>query len=836
MTECQDGIMGGGTDTQITTECLGDAVSGGGDTHTMDESQDVDMDSGVIIPDAGCLDELTESATQPQPPEPAIDLEELSELASLRNLQLTMEFVQALEAASLDDEHSRLSEDVLERLRNPVTSCPDVSDPDFRLGLDLFLANINSSQDAYTASRSAILRRHPDDDIPSYSQMKQRIAEITGVVPIIHDMCKNSCLAFTGPFRDLESCPECGEPRLDPVTQSAEQHLYTIPLGPQLQAQWRDADSARKMSYRREKTHEILAELEKDGQLPIFKDFLHGSAYLEEVKRGFIKDTDMVVMLSIDGAQLYRHKASDCWIYIWLIFDLAPDQRYIKKSVLCGGFIPGPNKPKIVDSYLFPGLHHLAALQQEGLKIWDASQDATYSADIFFALGTADGPAMAHLNGLVGHNGKHGCHLYCPVVGRREPGGKHYYPAILKPLNYNVEGCCHDDISYASLPPSCSQETYIKNLRYLMALSSEKCFKNRRKQTGISKPSIFLGLKHNKMIGVPGCFGSDIMHLAALNLPDLLINLWHGTFDCDQKDDRSTWTWATLKGRTWQDHGRQVAAATPYLPGSFDRPPRNPAEKISSGYKAWEFLLYLYGLGPGLFYGILPDAYYRNYCKLVFGVRIILQYRIRVEDLIKAYPALLEFACEFEVLYYQRRAERLHFVRQSIHAVTHLAPEVLRIGPPICSSQWTMERTIGNLGQEIRQPSNPYANLSQRGLLRSQINALKAMIPDLDPSPPVVPQGGRDLGGGYILLRAKNRVPRAMRDCEKEAFASYLKDTYNLLMDSDWSPKVARWARLRLPNGQVARSAWKETLKPLCKVRMARNVKVSFTLIHCFDY
>ena len=62
------------------------------------------------------------------------------------------------------------------------------------------------------------------------------------------------------------------------------------------------------------------------------------------------------------------------------------------------------------------------------------------------------------------------------------------------------------------------------------------------------------------MLGIPGCFGSDIMHLAALNLPDLLINLWRGTLDCDVSDNRSTWDWAKLVGDTWQEHGRQVAA------------------------------------------------------------------------------------------------------------------------------------------------------------------------------------------------------------------------------------------------------------------------------------
>jgi hypothetical protein len=42
-----------------------------------------------------------------------------------------------------------------------------------------------------------------------------------------------------------------------------------------------------------------------------------------------------------------------------------------------------------------------------------------------------------------------------------------------------------------------------------------------------------------------------------------------------------------------------------------------------------------------------------------------------------------------------------------------------------------MERTIGNLGAELHQPSNPFENLAQCGLLCSQINALKAMFPDL---------------------------------------------------------------------------------------------------------
>lgn len=184
----------------------------------------------------------------------------------------------------------------------------------------------------------------------------------------------------------------------------------------------------------------------------------------------------MVLMLSMDGAQLYEHKASDCWIYIWIIFDLSPELRYKKKYVLPSGFIPG--KPKIVDSFLFPGLHHLSALQHEGIKIWDASEDVVFQSKPFFALGTADGPGMTYLNGLVGHHGKHGCRLYCPVTGRHKPNGTHYYPALLKPINYEVEGSNHGDISFTNLQ-SCSETVYFQNFRYLMSSPNETQYKKR---------------------------------------------------------------------------------------------------------------------------------------------------------------------------------------------------------------------------------------------------------------------------------------------------------------------------------------------------------------------
>ena len=181
-------------------------------------------------------------------------------------------------------------------------------------------------------------------------------------------------------------------------------------------------------------------------------------------------------MLSVDGAQLYAHKMSDCWICIWIIFDHSPDMRYKKGQVLPAVIIPGPNKPKNMDSVLFSTLYHFSALQHEGLPIWDAWRNQLFVTKPFLALATADGPGMAYLNGLVGHHGKLGCRLYCSLEGRRKEGGSHYYPALLKPHDYKVEGCDHDDISYANLP-SCSPETYYHKLHHLMASPNETQYK-----------------------------------------------------------------------------------------------------------------------------------------------------------------------------------------------------------------------------------------------------------------------------------------------------------------------------------------------------------------------
>ncbi|KAG2032497.1 hypothetical protein BDR03DRAFT_935936 [Suillus americanus] len=164
--------------------------------------------------------------------------------------------------------------------------------------------------------------------------------------------------------------------------------------------------------------------------------------------------------------------------------------------------------------------------------------------------------------------------------------------------------------------------------------------------------------------------------------------------------------------------------------------PHNIAEKINTGYKTWE---------------------------LIAGFQIICQH-----------PQVIlgEWELEFEEIYYQCHQDRLHFIHPCAHQVNHLITEAIQKGP----------QTIGNLGQEIRQPAEPYTNLSREGVRRSQVNLLKAMLPELDKPLEGFPT---DCWSSYP------------QGAEKHAITLFLDEP---------APKIFKWACLKLPNGQIAHS------------------------------
>jgi len=369
----------------------------------------------------------------------------------------------------------------------------------------VYLATEHSSEAAYNKVCQSTAWNFPNaqgvKDILSFHKVESLIATLTGVEKVQHNMCPNSCAAFTGPYSNLEECPLCGASRWNQEclqgtngwSRVPTKRFTTIPLGPQLQVLYRNPDQARHMHYLHECTQEIIAELRQTGSIPLVDDITAGWDYLGAVLDGDIKEDNIVIMVSLDSAQLYESKQSDCWIYIWVILNLAPDKRYKKVHVCPGGFILASNKPKNIDSFLFIGFHHIAALQHEGLRIWDASQDHVFSSDLYLLFTTADGPGLVCWDGMVGHSGKNGCCIYCPAPGRHKFHGTHYYPALLRPQGNCAPCSDHPDINVFQLPLGGSGD-YAHNLERLISAPSQRQWDIRKTETGIMKPPLILGL------------------------------------------------------------------------------------------------------------------------------------------------------------------------------------------------------------------------------------------------------------------------------------------------------------------------------------------------------
>ena len=195
------------------------------------QSQNIaDRDPGTLDPNSFVL-----------PPGDVEDLW-LHDRIHLETLKTSANFVQVLQDATLDDPTLGMSDEALHHLCNPLREPPILGDKYTRLAIRLYLGNPLDM--TYETNHVAMQHCVSDTEILSYYKAKRLVVDLTGVESIVHHMCINSCIAYTGPYADLQDCPMCSEPQYDQFRfQSSpgeervpRQEFHTIPIGPQLQA------------------------------------------------------------------------------------------------------------------------------------------------------------------------------------------------------------------------------------------------------------------------------------------------------------------------------------------------------------------------------------------------------------------------------------------------------------------------------------------------------------------------------------------------------------------------------------------------------------------------
>jgi hypothetical protein len=111
-------------DTDLLTN-INEGPEGGVGVFPPDENTPHGVPQTVGTADPGCLEEEQQD---PAPSNYTTGLEELCNLAQLKDIKLTMKFIRAMDGASLDNEHSQLDADTLHCLWNLPTSCVDLTD------------------------------------------------------------------------------------------------------------------------------------------------------------------------------------------------------------------------------------------------------------------------------------------------------------------------------------------------------------------------------------------------------------------------------------------------------------------------------------------------------------------------------------------------------------------------------------------------------------------------------------------------------------------------------------------------------------------------------------
>ena len=139
--------------------------------------------------------------------------------------------------------------DDIDNLRSPGPVF-DLADPSPLLRcLRHFINNESASRAHYEGIREIELLHNPSSEFLSFDQVKHRLRWLSGVIPLEQDMCPRSCVAYTGPYDELEACPRCATSRYFPGTAKPRKRFTTLPIGPVIQSFYSSNDVADQMHY-----------------------------------------------------------------------------------------------------------------------------------------------------------------------------------------------------------------------------------------------------------------------------------------------------------------------------------------------------------------------------------------------------------------------------------------------------------------------------------------------------------------------------------------------------------------------------------------------------------
>ncbi|KAF7325517.1 hypothetical protein MKEN_00400800 [Mycena kentingensis (nom. inval.)] len=283
-------------------------------------------------------------------------------------------------------------------------------------------------------------------------------------------------------------------------------------------------------------------------------------------------------------------------------------------------------------------------------------------------------------------------------VPAHRPGGHSYDPGDL-PLR------THDE--------------FIDNAVAVDAAATDADAKRLAKDTGINGLPILATLSS---LSFPASFGHDLMHLIPENLVKNLLDLWSGEFknlDTGKEDYE-------LTEATREAIGRDCALAGDTTPAAFGaRVPNLHTQRhyfTAESYTLWTTLL-----GPVLLHGRFQrPKYYNHFLDLVSIFNDCLALSIDREYVDTTLRQnIIDWVKKYERYYYQHNVSRLRACPLTVHALLHIADNILNAGPMWTYWNYITERFVGYLVRSSKSRKNPYASFARRLREIAQNSAIK---------------------------------------------------------------------------------------------------------------
>jgi hypothetical protein len=329
------------------------------------------------------------------------------------------------------------------------------------------------------------------------------------------------------------------------------------------------------------------------------------------------------------------------WPLIIFLYNLPPEIRFHLENILSLGVIPGPKKPKDIDSFLWPFVEEILLLGK-GVPAFDVLSREKFDLRAFLILVFGDIPAISMIMHMKGHNGYAPCRM-CDIKGVRVPGGKgttHYVPLDRSRHPSVLTDSSATKVYDAANLPLRTHDSIRAQGEAVEAEATDTAADRLAKSCGVKGVSI---LFYVESLIFPLSLPYDFMHLIWENNVKNLILLW----TTDYKGlDEGTGSYRLQKA-IWEGIAASGAEAGSTIPSAYG--PRIPNLDKDGQVSAEMYSFWTLFIGPVLLRRrFTNEKYYKHFIQLVKLLCKCIEFEITTDEIEQLRVGFIKWVKDFE--------------------------------------------------------------------------------------------------------------------------------------------------------------------------------------------